>query len=258
LGDIDEAQLYYQRVLAITQRYGPVGNMMVATSYAEHVRADYPRAVSLIFAGKSGSGDDSREKMLLEAIDLMDEALRFEAAWPRPWAAPHLYLVKGIAQYKLGQRDVATDSLEEGLARCQEPYPSLHTKSKESPTSRRELEVTLADYYVEAGRFDEAVAVFVDGIAVRIEQFGSADHLQVALAELRFGMFLLRHDRFDRAEDSLLTAHEKLSRNPSATSATVERAASQLTDLYAALQEPTEAVKWQAELDQIKASAEEH
>lgn len=119
------------------------------------------------------------------------------------------------------------------------------------PTSRRELEVKLADHYERAVRFEDAEQVFVGGIVDRTEQFSSGDHVQVALAQLRFGTFLIQHDRFGRAEELLLDAHERLSNNPNSASATVERVAVQLVRLYTAWQKPTEAANWQSKLDEL-------
>ena len=132
------------------------------------------------------------------------------------------------------------------------PQPTYLTPT----TPQQELEVTLAEYLVEADQFEKARQVFADGIAIRTKRFGSDSHLQVALAELRFGNFLLERDEHKQAEELSLRAYEKLHDNPTARTATVERAVLQLVKLYAAWQKPAEAEKWQTRLDQLMSTEE--
>ena len=69
---------------------------------------------------------------------------------------PSFHLLRAIVHHRRGQLEPAIDELKVGLEKAQEPQATIRTSYKHLPSSRWELEATLADYLVEAGRTEEA------------------------------------------------------------------------------------------------------
>jgi len=196
-------------------------------------RVKRPNAVVMELYGHAwtllhcGSTDD---QTLRDALHSAERGLKLAST-------PELQLVKAIAQHALGEAEPAIETLRDGM----------NNLAGNVPHSRRELEQVLAQYLTEQGNLDEAEQVYQDGIAARLKHFQDKGHLQVALAEVRFGKFLREQGQFDRSEAMLLGGHEKLRTNPKAAEAHLQRAATELGELYEAWGKPEEAATWQAE-----------
>ena len=116
--------------------------------------------------------------------------------------------------------------------------------------------MTLADYYVQDKRIGVAEQIYIDGIDVRTRQFGS-DHLQVALAELRFGQFLLQQRELQRAEEPLKRAYQHLTATQPTAKAAMMRAAMLLVELYTSLNRDDEVTIWGKKLNDLNTDRQE-
>lgn len=186
------------------------------------------------------------------------------------WEAPFLW-VQARAEHKLNRKDDAIKTLDEAIRWTTRPYPSIQGNgdsgfgypSKDTPRARWEMKATFAAYYLERGLrgdSDRVEKVFKDGISFR-ESFSDAEfpakQLQVALAELRYGKFLVEQGRFDRAEEPLLSAYKKLSENPDAAPATAQSAATQLVRVYEETNRSDEAVVSHHKLNDLDPASDE-
>ncbi|MFC1759387.1 tetratricopeptide repeat protein, partial [Planctomycetota bacterium] len=192
-----DAQVHLQRILEQT------------TGFTKDVVAD---EITLYGHAWTLAHQDSSTKAELEsAIEFAERGLEQSSLRQHSWQEPHFHLVIAIAQHKLGRVDSAINSLQRGIKKCRQPFPSLRASRESIPTSRRELEVTLARLLAGQNKVEDAVKVLEHGVDVRKEQF-SSEHLQVVLAELRLGKFLrMQNGMSDRADQLIETAKKKLS-----------------------------------------------
>jgi hypothetical protein len=176
---------------------------------------------------------DGTEEDTSEALEQAQAGLDSANKWPRHGRQPHLYLAKAVAQWNLGEADRAIKTLCEGL---QIDFDALHRSSQDLPRTRWELEVTLAQFLVEQDDVDGAINVHLAGIAERQEKLTaeptSAELLPIALAKLRFGIFLREQEKYKQAEDYLVDAQQMLSSNDEAAEASRVKAAEQLKLLH--------------------------
>ena len=84
------------------------------------------------------------------------------------------------------------------------------------------------------------------------------EHIQVALAQLRLGEFLITQSDLTAAEQPLLQAYKKLLLHSDVVYPLRRRAATKLVELYQMTGQPKEAAKWQDKLDKLNPSSEEH
>ena len=173
-------------------------------------------------------GSDDRAE---EALRWAEEGLTKTRAWPHQGREPDLLLAKAVALHRLGKHQEAIEKLTDAIGRIE--YPACQPMLYDTPRSRSLLEKTLADFHEQQGNLDAAKQVFRDGIEERIKRFGNADHLQVALAELTYGKFLLKHGETDLAKEYLSSAARKLNGNPEAAQASRDEAARQLSVIEA-------------------------
>jgi serine/threonine protein kinase len=235
IGRSNDARRQYQRLLPVTR---------------ERVQLPHARQMELFaHAWALLHGGSIDEDAIQEALATIERGLNRAAIWPHYGSAPHLHLAKSIAQHQSSDHSLekAIATLREGLE--QHRFTPLIARHKHVPVSRHELESQLARYLLESGSAGEALQVFEAGLDARLERF-PPDHLEVALARLRFGSFLLQQREFDRAEGQLISAHELLIAQPEAPKTTVVRAAEQLVKLYVALERAAEAAQWQTQVDE--------
>ncbi|MCA9215924.1 MAG: protein kinase, partial [Planctomycetales bacterium] len=192
-----------------------------------------------------------------EAERVARQGLAHVSAWPWPsceWA--FLYEL-GRIQQRRGMPDAAIISLQAGLAKASEPLATSMAMRNYMTATRGELEVTLGGLLCESGSvngLEEAKQVFDEGVVFREKTLGR-DHIQVALAQLRLGEFLVVDSHEDerlRGADQLREAYQKLSVHTStAVDAARRRAAQQLGDLYETLNQPDQAAQWRTTVDQL-------
>jgi tetratricopeptide (TPR) repeat protein len=187
------------------------------------------------------------EKLLPEAQRAISRGLDAALVPSRRRSLPQFYLVRAIAQRQMGELDRAIKYLQQGL----EEYDNfsmfrLYLHCRDTPKTRRDLEVTLAQYLMEQNVDNLKVAkhVHLQGIWKRQAALGPG-HLRVALAELRYGVFLNQQGEFDEAKTQLEKTYEKLAMHSEAAPENVQKAAHQLVEVCTALQLPKEKNKWQ-------------
>lgn len=188
----------------------------------ELVRLGY--ATALLGQDPAANADEALNQHLVPAIARNEK-------WPAHRRQPHLYLAKAKAEHALGKTKQAIASLEAAL---EESFPQ--TTSMDGPRTRRELELALAEFLVVDHRFNKAKQVLAEAIEIRRrglpEQPTDAQLLPVALAQLRYGSFLLDHhtgrNDLHVAQRQLQQAHDGLERNSEAAKATIEAAAAGL------------------------------
>ena len=199
----EAASEWFRRVLPITNTY---------------VQSPYVHALPYWFHSRALLGScGTDETQLDEALATANEGLGLARAWPWEWMEPHFQLAIAMVQHRSGNVPAAIRSLESGLAKAIEPRATLFATGNWDwptpgvPTTRRELELTLADYYVQMQQTNDAIGLLRAGIEIR-ERALPAGHFQVALARLRLGEFLLEHAddkaQYEEARSELRTACE--------------------------------------------------
>ena len=113
-----------------------------------------------------------------------------------------------------------------------------------------ELEIMLASLLVQEERQDEARDVLNEAVRVRAAHL-ETEHIQVVLAQLRLGEFLIAQSDFTAAEEPLLQAYEKLVRHSDVVDPLRWRAATKLVELYQKTGQLKEAAKWQVQLGSL-------
>jgi tetratricopeptide (TPR) repeat protein len=237
LGRQAEAQEQFQTVLPLTRERVQLPNARQMELFAH--------AWSLLHGGSTD------EQTLREALDAAEQGLERAAVWPQYGSGPHLHLAKAIAQYKLAklrQQGIGSAVKTLRAALNQHAFIPLRPRHKHVPMSRHELEVQLAEWLVEQGNESEAERALSDAVELRREHFGE-DHPKVALAELRLGDFLIERGEFDRAEELLRAAYEKLTTNSQAADASRERAATLMAAFLGEEGRHDEMAAWQAKAE---------
>ena len=170
---------------------------------------------------------------------------------------PQFYLVRAIAERQSGNLGQAIESLKLGLAEYDEFSMSrLYLHRRDTPKTRRDLEVTLAQYLMEQDvkNLQEAKNVHLEGISKRQRELGH-NHLRVALAALRYGTFLKQQKQFLNAKEQLERAHQQLDKHSEAALANRQLAAQQLVEVCDVLQLPEDKDKWQKIVDRYRATS---
>ena len=148
-----------------------------------------------------------------EALDLIEEGLEITRRWPQFGQEPDLLHARAVALHQLGKRDEAIQCLQQALNKIQ--YPAYLPELWHLPKSRRMLEMTLVDYHLEKENgLEAAKQVYLDGIRARQDRWGDPEHLQVTLAELRYGSFLLDQDDLDEGEGISFASIHKSAAQP--------------------------------------------
>ena len=156
-----------------------------------------------------------------------------------------------------GQPQAAIDSLVSGLGKAEEPQATFRSSWHDVPTTRADLELMLANVYVQQDRTDDARNVLDEAVRIRAEHL-EADHIQTALARLRLGEFLIAQSDYTAAEQPLLIAHKKLLPYSEVVDPLRRRAATKLLELYQTTNQADEAAEWQAKVDTLNPSSEEN
>jgi tetratricopeptide (TPR) repeat protein len=238
-----EAAAYFERMLPLTEA-------MVAMPHVGPL-ANFGYARALV--GSAGDNDTQ----LQAALDVAQKGLAHVTGWPWPWNEPAFHHVIAKVHLRRGQSQAAIDSLQTGLQKATEPKATLRSSPFDLPTSRQELEVMLARIYVEDNRPDKAHQVLQEFVRIREEQLG-ADHIQVALAQLRLGEFLLTLSDYAAAKQPLHEAFEKLRPYAEAADPIRRRAANQLVELYTKLGQPEDVKQWQSQIDALNRTDNEN
>ena len=184
------------------------------------------------------SGDES---LFDEAAIAADRALAAVKKWSQIRWMPHLCLTKAVSEYRSGDLEQAIQTLERGLDLHQQlPTPFQCTSWNKIPATRRELEITLAQYYLERKgapdiNLKKAKGVFETGISDRKQSLRDERHMSVALAELRYGCFLVEQQQWEEAATQLNSAYSKFENNPDAAQANRELATRKLNEVSEAL-----------------------
>ena len=252
------ARFYLAKCLVATHRTKEAADLFGKNVVLTRPRFRNQTANSTVLYGHAWAclhtGNDT---LISEANQAIDRGLTGAAIESQKFAMPHFFLAKAIATHKSGNLNKAIESIKQGLAVHNDlATPFQSTSWKWIPTTGRELEVTLAKYYLEqsADNLEKAKQVFLDGIARRTECLG-ARHLSVALAELRFGTFLLEQQQFKAAQAQLETAFFKLRDNRDAAQFNVWTAAMRLASVCDALEQHQEREKWNQTAKQFSTTA---
>ena len=144
--------------------------------------------------------------------------------------------------------DSAIASLRTGLETAPEPQATYRAFLWNLPTTRRGLEMMLADLYLEDGNAKAAEAVLKDAVAIRQDAMGP-EHIQTSMAQLRLGEFLVDHATSEgssasEAEQPLLATFEKLQSEPDVVHRLRWRVTNCLADMYQSIGQPQDAAKW--------------
>ena len=132
----------------------------------------------------------------------------------------------------------------------------LYLHRRDTPKTRRDLEVTLAQYLMEQDIKNLLAAknVYLEGISKRQQELGH-NHLRVALAALRYGTFMKQQKQFLDAKEQLERAHQQLDIHSEAALANRQLAAQQLVEVCDVLQLPEDKDKWQKIVDRYRATS---
>ena len=221
-----EARLSLARCLDVQRRSAetPLIYDQVVALIEPHVEMDAWKdkfCFKYAWALLHGSNDRAEE-----ALRWSEEGLTKTRYWPFQGREPDLLLAKAVALHRLGKHQEAIDTLVDAIDRIE--YPACQPTIYDTPRSRQLLEETLVDFYVQQDNLTAAKDVFRDGIEARVNRFGSDQHLQVALAELRYGAFLSKHGETELARENLSIAERKLNKNPEAAQASRDEATRRL------------------------------
>jgi hypothetical protein len=227
----------YRRLLPLTKLY--VENM---SPRHDHDIAHWFHVRALL---GSVQRDDSR---LRDALTIAETGLHLaqETGWS--CKEPAYRQLSAELQLRLQDqgRQAAIESLECGLAKACEPHATYRSSRWQLPTTRSELERTLAALHLEDGRTERAKQVLVDGVQIRSNVLGE-HHIQVAQAQLRLGEFLVAQSEHAAAERTLLAAHDTLNPHSHVADHLRRRAATKLAELHVAIDQPKGAAEWQAQ-----------
>lgn len=183
---------------------------MPLTSAFVDLGAVFPLAYRVHARGMLASCGNEPE-LLDKAELLVNEAYANIRRYHRETDEPCFNLLRANIHRRRGHLERAIEELRVGLAKAKEPQPTIRAEYTCIPTSRCELETTLADFLVEAGRADEAKAFLDEVITIRVntEELGP-HHIQTTLARLRYGEFLLERKEYPMAKQQLVAALESL------------------------------------------------
>ncbi len=171
------------------------------------------------------------------------------------WKQPAFHLLDAEVHRRRDQPEAAIDALQRGLEKAEEPHATFRASRYDVPTMRSELELMLANLLVQEDRQDEAREVLNEAVQKRAAHL-ETEHIQVALAQLRLGEFLITQSDLTAAEQPLKQAHEKLLRHSDVVSPLRWRAATKLVELYQMMDQPKEAATWQAKVDTLNLKSE--
>jgi tetratricopeptide (TPR) repeat protein len=223
-----------------------------AISTAEpYVDTPYVHYLHYWMYGRSVIGSAAEPDEFDQALEASQRAIEFLSGWPRTWLEPVFHEVIAGAQVRLGDRKSAVRSLKEGLDKAVEPQATWRSTQMDAPTTRRDLEVMLAGLYLNDGKADEARRVLQNGVQER-KKLGD-DHIQIAMAQLRLGEFLVGQSAYVAAEEPLKDAFDQLEPHPDVVNHLRTRAAAGLVKVYEALNMPEAAVEWRRKFEMFAA-----
>ena len=240
LGRDEEAAASFQKAIPIAQPF---------------VDTPFVGAQPYWMYGRSilGSAGDTQE--LNKALDTGRRGIDFLGGWPRTWLLPAFHHVIAGVQIRLGDRQGAVNSLKEGLEKAEEPQATWRAY-EEPPTTRRDLEVMLAELYLmNPDEARNAIDVYREGVNQRMK-LKDDDHIQVALAQLRLGEVFVRLGDSRAAEQPLKDAYKKLEPHSDVVNHLRSRAAAGLVKVYQALGMPDSEAEWRSKAETLDAAIE--